>query len=247
MEDTTTSPINTALSMLGRQDSTSSSPTSPTSSASASSSTSTTFPFHGRPFISPQADGPLASCTDPENRLSYYLDIITFNFSQGCEAIVEQVRATYAGYDLATFFRSNTEIEPGCANIGHVDYCINTTAYSANFLSVPPDPDAGIPSNLNCSEYLLLDLGDTCEELGGAYKFNGEQFDFLNAQTTCSTLTPGDYVCVRPTNATVYPSNSSAFLSQELNSGTTSSATGSVPLSSSATTVNSSVASTGTI
>ncbi|KAJ7161657.1 hypothetical protein C8R46DRAFT_1222885 [Mycena filopes] len=125
----------------------------------------------------------------------------------------------YENLTLFDFYEFNPEIKPDCANLGNqIDYCVGQTepTWHIKFMSVPRSNTVPTP-NSNCSEYIEVAANDSCQNLGSAYKFNDEQFAILNGGMSCNALTgPGTYVCVRPINIEVYPGNTSAFLTEYL-------------------------------
>ncbi|KAJ7484430.1 hypothetical protein FB451DRAFT_84769 [Mycena latifolia] len=138
-----------------------------------------------------------------------------------CDDVVNRVNLIAPGgnYTLEQFFSANPEIKPKCTNlVQDYDYCVNAIR-PADSESFPPIPQTtiGDPSfltNPNCSEYRPLAANDTCDALGAQYKFNEDQLIFLNPQTSCSSLTPGEFVCVRPLSVMVYPAGMSAYISR---------------------------------
>ncbi|KAJ8131831.1 hypothetical protein O1611_g1793 [Lasiodiplodia mahajangana] len=123
------------------------------------------------------------------------------------------VIAAMYGIPLAQFYAWNPAAGPTCATLGLHDYvCVGTldatgatttttastttTTKPGNGISTPMPVQTGIASN--CNRFYEVQSGDICDTIVAAYGISLQNFYAWNPAVgpSCTTLIPGDYVCV---------------------------------------------------
>ncbi|KAH8163292.1 hypothetical protein CIB48_g4954 [Xylaria polymorpha] len=122
------------------------------------------------------------------------------------------VIAAMYGIALADFYAWNPAAGSTCATLGLHDYvCVGTldatgpttttasattTTKPGNGISTPTPVQTGIASN--CNKFYEVRSGDICDTIVAAYGISLSNFYAWNPAvgSSCTTLIPGDYVCV---------------------------------------------------
>ncbi|KAI0449632.1 carbohydrate-binding module family 50 protein [Xylaria acuta] len=118
-----------------------------------------------------------------------------------CDTIV----AAY-GISLQNFYAWNPAVGSSCMTLIPGDYvCVGiitssatttTTTTSGNGISTPAPVQTGIATN--CNRFYLVQSGDVCDTIVAKYGIALSNFYAWNPAvgSSCTTLIPGDYVCV---------------------------------------------------